>query len=72
MGRKGYIVIGRLISFLIAVVIILFVAWLMTVVIGFIPIVPGEIKGIVEIVIWFVAFIAILVMGKRYFVDGNV
>jgi len=63
--------LGRLINFLIAVVVIFFVAWLMTVVIGYIPVIPGELKGIAEIVIWFVAFIAILVCGKRVFIDGT-
>jgi hypothetical protein len=71
VGQKAGIVVGRLLNFLIAVVVILFVAWLMTVIIGFIPVIPEELKGITEIVIWFVAFICILVCGKRVFVDGT-
>jgi hypothetical protein len=63
--------LGRLLNFLIYAIVILFVAWILTMILGVIPIIPGDIKGIVDLVIWAIAFIAILISAKYVFVDGG-
>jgi hypothetical protein len=71
-GAERHSMLGKFINFLIATIIVLVVAWVLTVVLGIIPVIPGNIKEIANLLIWAVAFIAILVFAKRVFIDGKV
>lgn len=57
----------RLVYFIVYVVIALLLAWVLTTVINLFPVIPADLKSVLDIVIWVIAFIAVVLAGLRMF-----
>lgn len=62
--------ISRLISALIQCVIVLVVAWIVTLVLGVIPL--GPVSGVIDTVVWAIAGLICLVLLLNIFFPGSI
>lgn len=59
--------LGRLIDFVVYVVIAVIVGWILTLIVGVLPVIPGNIKDVINLIIWAIVLIAVLLAGVGLF-----
>lgn len=67
VGQKGTPLIGRLIYFIVVVIIACLLAWAATEIVGAFDFIPAAIKRVVYVVAWVIAVIVILWTAYRLF-----
>lgn len=59
----------RLVYFVCYTIVAFLIAWVLTIIVGVLPVIPGELKTVLEVVIWVIAAIAVILLGMRMFAD---
>lgn len=60
----------RLVFFVGYCIIAFLIAWVLVTLLEVVPVIPGALKSVLEVVIWVVTVIAVILMGMRMFGDS--
>lgn len=60
----------RLVYFVGYCIITFLIAWVLVTLVAIVPVIPGALKDVLEVVIWVIAAIAVILMGMRMFADS--